>query len=271
VKLRFLLAGLAFAASFDQVASAADLALKAPPPPAPVTPSWSGFYVGGHIGAAWQSVPDWSFVDPNQFPATFAPATLPGGSSSLFPVGGFQGGYNWQFAPAWVLGVEGDISWTTLRDQRTINGLFGKNATFCSACAVQMGASTDWLASARGKLGFVAWNTLFYATGGAAWANVDYSANGSFNQFAIDQSTTSFTSIKSGWVAGAGAEWQIAPNLLVRAEYLYYSFPGTTGSAFVCSAGVCGAALSPQTALPYQYNWSSYNVQVARIAASYKF
>jgi outer membrane immunogenic protein len=263
-----LLAGMLLATSFGH-AAAADLALSAPPPLVP--PSWSGFYVGAHAGAAWQSLPNWSFADPNQFPATFASATLPAGNAGLAPVGGFQGGFNWQFAPTWVLGVEGDVSWTTLRDRRVINGLFGKNATFCTACAVQMGANTDWLASARGKLGYVAWNTLFYATAGAAWSNVEYSATGTFNQFAINTSTTSFASVKSGWVAGGGAEWMLASSLLVRIEYLYYGFPSTTGSAPLCAGTVCGAALSTLTALPYQYNWASYNVQVARLAVSYKF
>ncbi len=102
-----LLAGMLLAASFGH-AAAADLALSAPPPVVP--PSWSGFYVGAHAGAAWQSLPNWSFVDPNQCPATFASATLPAGDAGLAPLGGFQGGYNWQFAPTWVLGVEGDVS-----------------------------------------------------------------------------------------------------------------------------------------------------------------
>ena len=33
-------------------ARAADLPLKAPPP-APLLPSWTGFYVGGQIGGGW--------------------------------------------------------------------------------------------------------------------------------------------------------------------------------------------------------------------------
>jgi hypothetical protein len=31
------------------------------------------------------------------------------GTPGLGAVGGIQGGYNWQFAPAWVTGIEGDI------------------------------------------------------------------------------------------------------------------------------------------------------------------
>ena len=38
------------------VASAADLPRKAPPPPPPPVFSWTGFYIGAHIGSAWSTV-----------------------------------------------------------------------------------------------------------------------------------------------------------------------------------------------------------------------
>src|SRR6186713_867469 len=71
------------------VASAADLRPAAPPPVmvAPA-PSWAGFYIGGHLGGGWGE-----------------------DSNSAF-IGGGQIGYNFQFAPNWVLGIEADISGT---------------------------------------------------------------------------------------------------------------------------------------------------------------
>ena len=51
-----LLAGVAAVAGLGYSASAADLAVKAAPlPPAP---SWTGFYLGVHAGAAWQEQKD---------------------------------------------------------------------------------------------------------------------------------------------------------------------------------------------------------------------
>src|SRR5688572_12622732 len=40
------------------VASAADLAIRKAPPPPPPPPiwSWSGFYIGAHVGGAWSTV-----------------------------------------------------------------------------------------------------------------------------------------------------------------------------------------------------------------------
>jgi outer membrane immunogenic protein len=94
----------------------------------------------------------------------------------------------------------------------------------------------QWLASARARLGYI-WpnNMMWYATGGAAWANIEYAAQeGNLPPgFATDfRSVTSFTTTKSVWVAGGGAEWMATPNILLRGEYLYYSFnSGTNASA----------------------------------------
>jgi outer membrane immunogenic protein len=269
-----LLAGVAAVAGLGYSASAAELAVKALPP-APVLPSWTGFYIGVHGGAAWQGSSNWTFQDPN---GIIAPVGLNQvGNQALGGVGGLQFGYNWQFAPAWVAGVEGDFSWTSLSDHRTAGPLtFGAGATgnlgaagIVPNTAVQMSANSEWLASVRAKLGFVGWwNTMFYGTGGVAWNNVEYTGteNNSPPTFAqAFQSNTSFHHTNSGWVVGGGAEWMATPNILLRAEYLFYNFSeGPTASAFLFpNPGAFPAA--------FNYNWSSYNVQVFRVAGSYKF
>jgi hypothetical protein len=50
---------------------------------------WTGAYAGTDVGAAWS----------NAF-------------GSAGAIGGLYAGYNWQFAPQWLLGVELDGSWT---------------------------------------------------------------------------------------------------------------------------------------------------------------
>ena len=122
-----LLAGVAAVAGLSYSASAADLAVA----PAPLAvPSWTGFYIGAHVGAAWQNFSSGSIDDPNGFLASGA---LPGGSA-LGAVGGFQAGYNWQFAPAWVVGVEGDFSWTSLSDQRGGAGVWPERSSCGPQC-----------------------------------------------------------------------------------------------------------------------------------------
>ena len=142
---------VAVAATASQSVSAADLAVAAAPASVPYS-NWTGFYIGVHAGAAWQSAPNWSFTDPNLVVIPFNLSS----STGLGAVGGIQGGYNWQFASAWVVGIEGDISWVLLSDHRT-NGPFSTiGGGPVSASSVSMSINTEWLSSVRGKLGSLA-------------------------------------------------------------------------------------------------------------------
>jgi outer membrane immunogenic protein len=262
-----LLASAVALTGLNQRAAAADLAVKALPPTPVAYPSWTGFYIGVHAGTAWQSTPDWTFSDPFGF---FTTASVNGGGNAeLGAVGGIQAGYNWQFAPAWVAGLEGDFSWAlSLSDHRTTGPLV--NALGLAGANVSMSAKTEWLSSVRGRLGFTGWfnNMMLYATGGAAWANVEYAAQTTVGPplavaFSNFTASTSFNTIKSGWVFGGGAEWMATTNILLRAEYLYYGINNaSTGSApfFPPVAGTSTA-----------YSWSRDNIQVFRLAGSYKF
>jgi outer membrane immunogenic protein len=254
-----LLAGVAAVAGLGYSASAADLGVRAAPPPPP-PPSWTGFYIGVHAGAAWQNFSSGSINDPNGFLASGNVA----GGSALGAVGGFQAGYNWQFAPAWVVGVEGDFSWTSLSDQRG-GPAFGPNGVLAGPNAsVILNANTQWLASARAKLGFTGWfnNTMLYVTGGGAWENIEYNAT-FITTPPLNLANPSQTTTKSGWVAGAGAEWMATPNILLRAEYLYYGIDSSNNLSAV--------AFPIPAPLPTAVNWGKENIQVFRVAGSYKF
>src|ERR1700726_256111 len=95
-------------------ASAADLPAKpvykaAPPVAAPVPFSWTGFYVGGHVGGGWSS--DWRGTA-SQLPSPAAAGALDLSFSQKGSdvIAGGQIGFNWQFAPNWLLGIEADLS-----------------------------------------------------------------------------------------------------------------------------------------------------------------
>ena len=130
-----------------------------------------------------------------------------------------------------------------------------------------LNANTQWLASARAKLGFTGWfnNTMLYVTGGGAWSNIEY--NAVFvtvpGVFPFNQANASQTAIKSGWVVGGGAEWMATTNILLRAEYLYYG---------IDSSNSLTAVASPLPApIPVPVNWGKEHIQVFRVAGSYKF
>jgi outer membrane immunogenic protein len=252
----------------SQAAFAADLAVKAAPPPPPA-PTWTGLYIGVHGGGAWQSTPTWNFTDPS---GTLANQSLTG-TNTFGAVGGLQAGYNYQFAPAWVAGIEGDISWTSLQAQRTNNPLLTVAGVPLAGSSVTMSQNERWLASVRGKLGFTGWwNTMFYGTGGIAWANAEYTGTAIAGPLAAGlgaaTSNTSVTTTNTGWVAGGGAEWMATTNILLRVEYLYYRINGGQNNSATFTPGI--APVAAATA-PLGYSWSNYNVQVARVAVSYKF
>src|SRR6185295_7645943 len=92
---------------------AADLPVKAPimpPPPPPF--SWTGFYIGGNIGAAWAGVD----VTDNLTGQNFSRS-----SDAVF-IGGGQIGFNYQINTL-VLGVEWDFDAAGSNDSRIGTGV----------------------------------------------------------------------------------------------------------------------------------------------------
>src|SRR5262249_4242059 len=122
-----LLATTAVIGLAASVAAAADLPRKAPPaalPPPPPPYNWSGFYLGGFLGAGWVRNDVTSSIttgritalDPFGTITTFPGSGLERISSGLGPLGGVTVGWNWQLpnAPI-VLGIEGDFAWADLK------------------------------------------------------------------------------------------------------------------------------------------------------------
>ena len=170
--------------------------------------SWTGLYVGAHFGYGWSDI-DWR---EGAFTASHD------GSGWLL---GAQIGYNWQVGRL-VWGIESDIS------SSWIDG--------GSGCC---GHGIDWLYSVRGRAGLTSLDNrwLFYATAGVAWADVEYRSVGLGGH-----SDTQF-----GWVAGAGIERALAPNLTARVEYLHYGFDGVTAPAGALGPGATDLDLSTHT------------------------
>ncbi len=158
-------------------ASAADDPAKAAAAvmPASDAPNWTGFYVGGHVGATWLSDSDMSISDPNlPVPAVLRTVRLSGGSAAHV-LGGIQGGYNWQFSPRWVAGIEADFSGSALNNSDSTANLLSNGGLTFPDSALNMSEEVKWLATLRPKVGFLVLpDTLLYATGGLALENVDY-------------------------------------------------------------------------------------------------
>ena len=234
------------------------LAMKAPrmaPPP----PSWTGYYVGGDAGAAWFGEPaTWNpLPDPAAF-TILSSSTKDRGDAFL---GGVHAGYNDQIMPDWVVGLEGDWTWTKAGGTTTAPWVGEPGVTPFAGSETVMSANLDWLASARARVGYLVTPGLMaYATGGAAWAKINYSA---FSTNATSYfAGTNFSSTQAGYAAGGGLEWMVTDNWTVRAEYLYYRF-NKGENTIATSAGF--------PANPSNFVWAASNISVARAGLSYKF
>src|SRR5229473_3783651 len=124
---------------------------------------------------------------------------------------GAHAGYNYQLPSGMLLGVEADI---TFPNYLTSNSVVSLLATAQSDLTEQW----DYVATARGRVGYAAGPWLAYATGGLAWAGerfLNSPANGSDEKV---------LNTRLGWAAGGGLEYAFAPHWSARLEYLYSRF-----------------------------------------------
>jgi outer membrane immunogenic protein len=220
--------------------------------PAAVAPTWSGFYLGVNGGGGWSHLG----VSTTSVGPIVGVLGNPGslGTTLSGTVFGGQLGYNWQFAN-WVVGFEGDFDTAGINDaqQSVFPGLAGAQDS------IQVHENINWLATVRGRLGYVWGPMLIYVTGGGAWASIESTVLLS-EGFTGASTGGSFNNQRTGWTAGVGYEWMLAPNWVGRAEYLYYRLSDNTHS-FIFPSGLGAANLTT----------NSLNANVIRLGLSYKF
>jgi outer membrane immunogenic protein len=281
----------------SSAAWAADMPVKAPvlaPPIPAVSWTWTGFYAGVNAGYGWSedasvnSVSrvnfDAGLIDPSG-PATAASALttpIPVGNRNGF-IGGGQIGYNYQVSN-FVAGIEGDVQWLSGRSSGTISTslpliLFPGNVTNASLTATN---SVDWLGTVRGRIGLtVTPSLLVYGTGGLAFGGVHSStslgeafagpvvvgATGTFPSFA------SVSQTRTGWTAGAGAEWMFLRNWSAKLEYLHYDLGSANYGTAVSNFAVAGAPVPVGTLLYTlgQTSSTSFRGDIVRVGLNYKF
>jgi outer membrane immunogenic protein len=206
--MRRILSGAAIVAlTAAAPAFAADLQVKAPAMSSAQF-SWTGCYIGGHIGGAF-----------SRDTTTSAFGVSASHNSSSF-AGGGQIGCDYQFAPGWVLGLEGRAAWTGLKSSSAGSVRFAAAGVTVPS---QFTVSNNFLASATTRLGYsFVDRRLFYVKGGAAWTNekVDIAFTNLLGM-AVDPSTST---TRTGWTIGTGAEWAFVPNWSATLEYDYYDF-----------------------------------------------
>jgi len=191
-------AGLGLLA-LDAPAVATDIPLKAPAMAAVF--DWTGFYLGAHTGFS-RGASSAILSDP-----------APGTTRNVFGgvIGGVQGGYNYRSSSGVLVGAEADISFPNyFTSNKIVSSLTTANAAVVDAW--------DHVGTVRGRLGYAAGPSLFYLTGGLAWASERFT-----NTPAVG-TEEKILNTRLGWAAGAGLEYGFAPDWSVKLEYLYSRF-----------------------------------------------
>jgi len=181
----FILGGAANAADMP-----AKMPVKAPPP---VGYDWTGFYVGGYLGA---SIGTTQASNP----------TLTTGTAQLNKggiTGGITLGYNWQFHPQWLVGVEGDFGWLGINQSVLQWNDFAR-----------VGEKADWYGTARLRAGYVTGPSLLYVTGGGAFVHFR-------DTFGDPVTPTENTDTRAGWTVGGGIETKLSRSWTAKTEYMY--------------------------------------------------
>jgi len=229
--MKKILLGTAALVAFAAPAFAADMPArtytKAPAYTAPaVVYNWTGFYIGGHVGGA------------------FTDGTNLLGNDARF-LGGVQGGFDYQFAPNWVLGAEAQYSWLA----------GGNNGGTLFPGGTLVTGNSDQLGSVTGRLGYTWGPALLYAKGGYAWRDNN---NIGVSVGSVPAAFTTDGNHKDGYTVGAGLEYMFAPNWSAKAEYQYYNFGNTTftsGPADIVGAKFRDDEHTVKVGVNYRFGW----------------
>ena len=167
--------------------------------------SWSGFYLGGHVGWGWGAFG----ID------------VPGAPTEVINLTGFvaggQAGYNWQWSQI-VLGVEADISASQ----------FNGNDGGVGGALDRFDGRRGWGGTVRGRLGYTVDRWLFFVTGGWAFLNYNYAST-----ILPAGPGIVFSDHDNGWTVGGGIEQAFSPNWSAKVEYLHADYGDRSRTAAI--------------------------------------
>lgn len=224
-------------------AQAADMPLKAPRVVAPEW-NWTGFYVGGHLGAGWARK-EWSDLDGFDL----------GSHNAIGVLGGFQAGFNYQVGRI-VLGIEGQYSFADLKGDHENSYSFSAADTlffhgfpiasrfFHADVHDRFSTKVENIATIAARIGLVSGpqdRTLWYVKGGAAYARDNFKVSETFSavacadflllhacQAANGGFTASANQSRWGWMVGTGLEFGLFDNWSAKVEYNYLDLGNKT-------------------------------------------
>jgi outer membrane immunogenic protein len=208
---------------------AADMRMpvKAPPAPAVTMYSWTGCYIGGHVGGAFGRH---KFRDR----VTGSIIDFPDHDHDLdgFIAGGQIGCNFWQ-GDRWVFGIEGQASWADFDNGRDFAG------PFTTGDVMHFRTENNVIGSIAARFGYAfgaTGQTLWFVKGGAAFAHHGHVAhiNTGGATFVIHETDKD---LRWGWMVGTGIEQALSGNWSIKAEYNFNHFQRRDFD--LCLGGVC--------------------------------
>jgi outer membrane immunogenic protein len=272
-------------------------AFAAPPPP-----MWTGFYAGLNLGGGANTSTSVTTTGYSAFDWAAGVYNLPFGWTSGYRssganvgqagvVGGGQFGYNFQFSPNVVLGVETDFQGSGISGNGSSYGLAGgsgntgdphENFLHLQSGAVNVSSGLGWIGTVRGRVGFLANpSILLYATGGFAYGETYASVLTTGYHWHPGHETAhpdnpvvptlaSFNAISVGWTVGGGAEWMFWENLSAKVEALYYDL-GSQSARGQFSPVINPAAPNSIAIINGATTKFDYQGVIARLGVNYHF
>jgi outer membrane immunogenic protein len=273
-----------WAFAFAGTASAADLLPVAPLAPLPVF-NWTGCYIGGYAGGAWnnQGV---TFADlGNSTFRAFSGGAVTGrlegshswnvGLDDSSFLGGGTLGCNWQpVGSPFVLGIEGEGGYMHFAG----SGFDPFRSPTLPAITPDVSGSArigNWYAMATGRLGYAWGQTLFYVKGGAAFVPVQASvvdqcastAAGCGNWLISTSHSDTFTT----GTLGGGVEFAFAKNLSVKAEYMFIGLGGDDGLT-TCGLATTGTGtIIPGGQFCFNHDFFDRGIHTVKFGFNYQF
>jgi outer membrane immunogenic protein len=298
------------AADLPDAPSSAPIPNLAEAPPAVSTSNWTGPYIGLDFGPRYDAVdanvtsatvgtPPTAIALPTAAPTsgnfleTAAPLTM-AYLDNIALRGGMYGGWNYQITADYVTGAEVDFGWA--KETAVLHGsayptnlIFGTpGLPFGSTPADYFRVTTTWDGSTVLRVGrLLNPSTLFYMSGGLAWAHIQVTStcstaptanvsncapgnyfSGTLGPAIIQQSATAL-----GWTGGIGLEFRLSSHWVARGQYRFSGFDYPRGSgaftfATTRSCTGCPSAASGPLNISYQLPVMQHLFQ---IGIAYKF
>jgi outer membrane immunogenic protein len=184
----------------------------------------TGCYVGVHAGYGFgRDRNTFGTVIDNGLPDVPAEAGPYHHNTNGIVLGG-QLGCNYEVLPSWVVGLEGEGWWSTVRGSRTTPEDAADPGSFTRFRSQNRGDG-----AISGRLGYVIEESLIYAKVGSDWGAFRYvEQHDDFpttnNLACAPVCTVTFSRTRAGLLLGAGWEFQFAPDWTSKFEYDYINF-----------------------------------------------